>query len=146
MNTINVERCGDGEVLIAARMPTVHQLMESVAVNTGDHTDNRRWEHMSYFMLPTYYNSGMYHTGKWGYRIFTKAPRWTFNLSMLRATSLDEGIEIRLEPNFDFDSPRWKYMERDLGRAVHGLVDKLHADASSQLDHNLSINDREVTL
>lgn len=150
MNEINVtpiRRGGDTELLIAARMPKMHELMSRVSAGIGAYTENRRWEHLDYFELPYYYNNGMYHTGKWGYKIFYKGgPYWNFNLSMLRAPSLDEGIEIELKPNFEMDAPAWKYLERDLSRAVYGLVDDLHKDAGATLEADFYLNEQKVTL
>jgi hypothetical protein len=150
MNEMSIEpirRKGETELLISARMPKMHELMSRASAGIGHTTTNKRWEHLEYFDLPYYHNNGLYHIGKWGWKIFTKGgPYWNFNLSMLRSTDLDTGIEIELKPNFDLESKRWQYLERDLARAIHDLANTLHKESASNLKSDLYLNEQKVSL
>lgn len=125
------------DVLIQAQLPNVHEIMSRISTGVRGST-NARWEHLEYFDLSVYPMDDNYHMGRIGTLSFLDSGR--INLSFLRATDLDEGIEIALAGG-DYPAPDWEFFRRNVAHAIRDFVKRHHVP---RVSYSVKEDGREV--
>lgn len=85
----------NGIVSITAQFPEFRRVMEAISSGIKG-SSHSRWSHLEYYDLDTYPMDRGYHMGRIGKDQLYPSNR-ELNLSWLRATTLNEGINIELE-------------------------------------------------